>query len=137
MWPAAFVLAAAVVAAGAYGGGSEAAAPAQDFTRIESRLTQIEQRIYTIEAGVRGLEMQSRMAGVNAGRAAPDPEVSLLRTQVDALRLRIAEVECGLLRVDERTLTAAARDVRRRSEAAAADPCRLNADAPLPSPARR
>ena len=137
LWPAVFVLAAAVVAAAAYGGRGEAAAPAQDFTRIESRLTQIEQRIYSIEASVRGLEMQSRLAGVNAGRAAADPEVSLLRTQVDALRLRLSEVECGLLRVDERTLTAAAREMRRRSEAGAADPCRLNPDAPLQSPARR
>lgn len=132
LWPAAFVLAAALAAVATYGGGGGAAAPAQDFTRIESRLGQIEQRIYTIEASVRSLELQTRLAGANAGRpTVPDPEVNMLRTELNALRLRLAEVECGLARVDERTLTAPAREARRKAQAGATDPCRLNADAPL------
>lgn len=132
VWPAAFVLAAALAAAATYGGGGGAANAAQDLTRIESRLSQLEQRIYSIDASVRGLEQQSRLAGINAGRpAAPAPEVSLLRTELNALRLRLAEVECGLARVDERTLTAQAREARRNARGGTADPCRLNADAPL------
>jgi len=132
LWPAAFVLAAAVIAAATYGGRGEAAAPAQDLTRFESRLGQLEQRLYTIESSLRGLEQQSRLAGINAGRPAlPDPEVNMLRTELNTLRLRLAEAECGLVRVDERTLSATAREARRRVQGAAADPCRLNADAPL------
>jgi hypothetical protein len=105
-------------------------------TRIESRLNQLEQRIYSIESSIRGLEQQSRLSGVTAGRSARDPEIGLLRTEVEALRLRLAEVECGLAKVDERTLTAAAREARRKSVGGAGDPCRLDADAPLRLPSR-
>lgn len=136
IWPA-FLLLAPALAAAAYAGrasaaaGGETATAAQDVVRIESRLNQLEQRLYSIEASVRGLEQQSRISGVTAGRPAPDPEVGLLRSDVGALRLRLAEVECGLERVDERTLTAAARDARRRADAGAGDPCRLNPNAPV------
>lgn len=135
-WHTVLLLASALVAGAAYAGapvaGSGEAAPPQDLMRVESRLTQLEQRIYSIETSIRGLEQQARLSGATAGRAARDPEVGLLRTELDTLRLRLAEVECGLTRVDERTLTAAAREARRKSEAAgAADPCRQNADAPL------
>jgi hypothetical protein len=138
--PAVFVLVSALAAALAYAwapasGRGEAAAPSQDTIRIESRLTQLEQRVYSIETSLRGLEQQSRLAGVSAGSTARDPEVGLLRTELDALRRRLAEVECGLARVDERTLTAAARAARRKAEAGAGEPCRLNPDAPLRLPA--
>jgi uncharacterized protein YlxW (UPF0749 family) len=112
----------------------EDAAAAQDTTRIESRLSQLEQRLYGIEVSIRGLEQQSRISGVNSGRS--DPEVTLLRTEVETLRRRVAEVECGLARVDERTLSAATREARRRAGTASGDPCRLNTDAPLQLPTR-
>jgi hypothetical protein len=136
--PAVFVLVSALAAAFAYASGrGEAAAPSQDTIRIESRLTQLEQRLYSIETSVRGLEQQSRLADANAGRTARDPEVGLLRTELDTLGRRLAEVECGLARVDERTLTASARAARRKAEAGAGDPCRLNPDAPLRLPTGR
>jgi hypothetical protein len=114
----------------------EAAAPAQDTTRIESRLSQLEQRLYSIEVNIRGLEQQSRISGITPGRTERDTEVSLLRAEAEVLRGRLAEVECGLAKVDERTLSAAAREARRKSGASASDPCRLNADAPLRLSAR-
>ena len=140
-WPAVLVFVSALAAAVAYAGApvagtGEAAAPPQNVTRIESRLNQLEQRIYSIESSIRGLEQQSRLSGVTAGRSARDPEIGLLRTEVEALRLRLAEVECGLAKVDERTLTAAAREARRKSVGGAGDPCRLDADAPLRLPSR-
>jgi len=110
--------------------GEAATIPPQDVTRIESRLSLLEQRFYSIEASIRGLEQQSRLSGVTTGRDARDPEVGLLRSEVVALRQRLAEIECGLARVDERTLTPAAREARRKSAGGATDPCRLNADAP-------
>lgn len=111
--------------------------PPQDVTRIESRLSQIEQRFYSIETSIRGLEQQSRLSSSTTGNvSARDPEVGLLRAEVEALRLRLAEVECGLARVDERTLTPAAKEARRKSAGRAGDACRLNADAPLRLPAR-
>jgi hypothetical protein len=140
-WPAVLVFVSALVAAAAYAGvpvagTGEAAAAPQNLTRIESHLSQLEQRVYSIESSIRSLEQQSRLSGATAGRSARDPEVGLLRTEVGALRLRLAEVECGLAKLDERTLTAAAREARRKSEVAASDPCRLNADAPLRLPSR-
>lgn len=139
-WQVVLTLVSALAAAAAVYAGApaaprgEAAAPSQDTIRIESRLTQLEQRIYSIETGLRGLEQQLRVSDLSAGRAARDPEVGLLRTDVDTLRRRLAEVECGLAKVDERTLSAATRAARRKAEGA--DPCRLDADAPLRLPAR-
>jgi hypothetical protein len=118
-------------------GAAAATVPPQDVTRIESRLSQLEQRFYSVEASIRGLEQQSRLSGISTGRPASDPEVNLLRAEVEALRLRLAEVECGLAKVDERTLSPAAKDARRRSTAGAAgDPCRINTDSPLRLPSR-
>jgi hypothetical protein len=96
----------------------------------------MEQRFYSIEASIRGLEQQSRLAGSTTARAERDPEVGMLRAEAESLRRRLAEIECGLVRVDERTLTPAAREARRNSTGAAVDPCRLNAGAPLRLPTR-
>ena len=139
VWPAVLVLVSAMAAAAVYADsppapGAGVAAPAQDVIRIESRLTQLEQRLHMMETSLRGVEQQLRLSAT--GRGAGDPEVRLLRSEVESLRRRLAEVECGLARVDERTLGAAARDERRKSGAGAGEPCRLNADAPLNLPAR-
>lgn len=114
-----------------------AAVPPQDVTRIESRLSQLEQRFYSIETSIRGLEQQSRLSDVRTERATRDPEVGLLRADVEALRRRLAEIECGVVKMDERTLTPAAKEARQKSVAGGAgDPCRLNAEAPLRLPTR-
>jgi TolA-binding protein len=105
--------------------------PAQDVTRIESRLSQLEQRFYSMETSIRGLEQQQRLSSITSGRTVRDPEISLLRNEVEALRQRLAEVECGIVKMDERTLTPAAKQARRKSASVADDPCRLNADSPL------
>jgi hypothetical protein len=103
----------------------------QDVTHIESRLSQLEQRFYSMETSIRGLEQQQRLSGITSGRTVRDPEISLLRGEVEALRQRLAEVECGLVRVDERTLSEVAKQGLRKSAVRTSDPCRLNADTPL------
>ncbi|HYG12031.1 MAG TPA: hypothetical protein VD835_18935 [Pyrinomonadaceae bacterium] len=142
-WLAILVLVLVLVAAvAAYTGkpalitGEAATVPPQDVARIESRISLLEQRFYSIETSIRGLEQQSRLSSIAPGRTERDPEVGLLRAEVEALRQRLAEIECGLVRVDERTLTAAAKEARRKSGGSPGDPCRLNADAPLRLPAR-
>jgi len=105
----------------------------QDVIRLETRLNQMEQRFYTLESSVRSLEQQSRASGGGL-RNGSDDEVRLLRSEVDLLQRRLADVECGLAKVDERTLTPAMRAARRR--AAGDDPCRLNFDSPLRSPSQ-
>ncbi|HEY0172454.1 MAG TPA: hypothetical protein VGB98_15640 [Pyrinomonadaceae bacterium] len=127
-----FAAAAAAYALRPAASTGEAATPApQDLIRVESRIGRLEQRFYSVEASIRGLEQQLRAPAAVRGSGARDPEVGLLRAEVESLRRRLADVECGLSRVDERTLTPAAREARRKSSAGNADPCRLDADAPL------
>jgi len=118
-----------------YGGRAEAltgeAALPQDVIRLESRINQLEQRLYAIDINIRGLEHQVRLSAnaPSPARSASDPELLLLRGQVEALRQRLGEVACGLVRVDERTLTPAAREARRKTDSP--DPCRANVNVPL------
>jgi hypothetical protein len=142
-WPVILLLVSLLAAGGiAYKGKSlmrtvEATpSPPQDLTRIESRLSLLEQRFYTMETSIRGLEQQLRLSSSTMARTERDPELRLLRAEVEALRQRLAEIECGLARVDERTLNPAAKEARRKSAGGATEPCRFNADAPLRLPTR-
>ncbi|HLM24837.1 MAG TPA: hypothetical protein VK274_07240 [Pyrinomonadaceae bacterium] len=110
------------------------ATPQQDVIRLENRVNQLETRLYSMESSIRAIEQQSRLAGVNQ-RGLSQEEVARLRAEVQTLQLRVAEDECALARLDERTLSSAMRDARRKS-ATRSDPCRANVDAPLRLPDR-
>lgn len=105
----------------------------QDVIRLETRINQLEQRLYQIDTSIRNIEQQSRIGGASRGVSAQD--VELLRSQIQALQLRLIEDECALARLDERTLSAAMRNSRRQS--GRTDPCRANVDAPLRLPERQ
>lgn len=107
-------------------------APQQDVIRLENRIGQLEQRLFSIETGLRTLEQQSRIAGA-ASRSVSQEDVALLRAEIQALQHRLADDECGLAKLDERTLSPAAR----RKSGAGSDQCRLNFDTPLRLPERR
>jgi hypothetical protein len=110
-------------------------APQQDVIRLDSRVSQLEQRLYTIESSLRNLEQQSRIAGMSGRGAAVTPDdIALLRNEIQNLQVRVMEDECGLAKLDERTLTPAAREARRK--AAGNDPCRMNFELPLRPPSR-
>ncbi|CAN5274677.1 hypothetical protein BH20ACI2_BH20ACI2_01020 [soil metagenome] len=118
------VLAAIVLYNGVYGifGDKEQTVSAQSDIFLSRRIDQVEQRFYQIESRINRIEMESRTA-VSSPRM-PDTrenEIALLRSQVDSLRTRIGEAECGLLKLDERTLPAA-----QRRGATGSDPCRQN-----------
>ena len=106
--------------------------PQQDVIRLENRMNQVEQRLYSMETILRTVEQQSRLAGVNS-RGVNPRDLDLLRTEIQLLQRRVEDDECGLAKLDERTLTAEARNTRRNS---GSDPCRLNANAPLRLPDR-
>jgi hypothetical protein len=141
-WFAALALVAAAVAYGWRAEGSSASAaaapPTQDVSRLESRFNQLEQRFRSIEMSISRLEQQqqSRLSVVTPGPSARGEDGGLLRAEIDALRRRLAEAECGLIRIDERTLTTAASDGRRKAGPGGTDPCRLNTSAPLNLSAR-
>ena len=112
----------------------EPAAP-QDAIRLETRINQLEQRLYMIETSVRTLEQQARIGSATSRGVSPE-EVAALRAALQTLDLRLADDECAIAKLDERTLTPAARTARARS-GARTEPCRLNADAPVRLPERR
>src|SRR5829696_8816826 len=85
------------------------ATPQQDFIRLENRVNQLETRLYSMESSIRTIEQQSRLAGVNQ-RGLSQEEVARLRAEVQTLQLRLAEDDCALARLDERTLSPAMRD---------------------------
>ena len=104
------------------------AAPQQDVIRLEQRMNQLEQRLFSIENNLRNVEQQSRISGSSI-RGVNLEDVARLRLEVQALTNRLAEHECAIQKLDERTLSAAMRTARRKS--AANDQCRQNADAPV------
>lgn len=114
-------------------GANNAPAPQQDVIRLETRINQLEQRLYQFDTSIRNLEQQSRLGGASRGVSAQD--VELLRSQIQALQFRLAEDECALAKLDERTLSAAMRNSRRQSSGRS-DPCRVNVDSPLRLPER-
>ena len=105
--------------------------PQQDIIRLENRITQLEQRLFSIETGLRTLEQQNRITGASSRGVSPE-DLALLRSEIQALQQRLADDECGLAKLDERTLSPA-----RRKAGAGNDPCRLNFDTPLRLPERR
>ncbi len=112
---------------------------AQTDVMLERRLSQVEQRFYYIESRLNQLENQSRYPGILPGSTSTNPaqlgqlrtEIDTLRTQLDSLRSRVGEVECGLLKLDERSLTQAAREARRRANPGTNEPCRTDMSAPI------
>jgi hypothetical protein len=110
--------------------------PPQDVIRLEARINQMEQRLYTIESSVRNVEQQSRIAGATGrGTVSPD-DIVLLRSQIQALQVQLADDECGLAKLDERTLSPAMRDARRKAGVGGSEACRQNFERPLRLPER-
>jgi len=81
------------------------------------------------------MSVADRMAGATQ-RGASQEDITFLRGQLQALQLRLADDECALAKVDERTLSPAMRDARRKT-AVRTDPCRANPDAPIHVPDQR
>jgi chromosome segregation ATPase len=111
---------------------ASAAAP-QDTVNLDRRISLLEQRFYSIESSINRLERQSTLSQRTSAQQSGggEMEVNLLRAEIETLRRRIGEIECGLIKLDERTATPAAREARRKANAAATDPCRYNAEFPI------
>jgi hypothetical protein len=117
-------------------GVNSAPVPQQEVFRLETRINQLEQRLIQIDTSIRGLQQQSRLGAGAASRGVTAQDVEILRTQIQALQIRLAEHECALAKLDERTLSPAMRNSRRQS-GVRSDPCRVNVDAPLRLPERQ
>ena len=100
----------------------------QDVIRLETRVNQLEQRLFSIDSNMRNLEQQLRLV-VSTGRGGGAEDIARLRLELNALQQRLADHECALAKLDERTLTPAMRATRRKS--GTNELCRQNVDAPL------
>ena len=117
-------------------------AEAQTDLLLERRLSQIEERFYLLESRLSRIEQDPSVLPQSPSMR-NDTEISYLRSQIDAqrvqmdaLRMRIGDLECGLARVDERTLTPAARDARRRTQPDGTEQCRADPNVPVKLMAR-
>ena len=110
----------------------------QDAVYLDRRISTLEMRLTTIESSLRSLEQQA-MASQRISPAQPtrDPEVSMLLSEVELLKGRLRVLECGLVHLDERTLSVTAREALKRSSGPSTDPCRLNPETPLQLSPRR
>ena len=110
------------------GGASStnAAAPAQDVMSLDRRISALEQRLYLIESNINQLQQRVQYPQHPPVSPTPtrDPENDRLQSEMSLLQSRLGEVECGLLKLDERTLPAAAR-------AKSNDPCRAQPNTPV------
>jgi hypothetical protein len=105
---------------------------------LDRRISQVEQRFYYLETRINRLESDSRSSSVLSGSSTTNQlqlgqlrtDLDSLRTEMDSLRSRVGDLECGLLKVDERTLSPTARQ-RRRSAQGPNDPCRAEAESPV------
>lgn len=102
----------------------------QRINRMEQQLSSIETRMIRVESASRISPTITPQASETSGA-----EIRLLRSQIELLQTRLAAVECGLLKLDERTLSPAARDARKKSAVSfddrASEHCRLTPNAPL------
>jgi len=113
------------------GKSSSGLAEPQDLGSLDRRISLLEQRFYSVESSITRLQQLAASQRPPVSQpSTSDRELSLMREEIQRLNLRLNEVECGLLKLDERTTTSA-RDSRRSSAAKSGDPCRLNSDAPL------
>ena len=103
----------------------------QDFLRLDNRITQLEQRLFSIETTLRNVEQQVRLASIPS-RSGSQDELGRLRSDVDALQRRLTDYDCALAKLDERTLSPQRRELRRRT--GITDPCRTNSETPLQLP---
>ena len=100
--------------------GSSATAP-QDLNSLDRRISLLEQRFYSIESSISRLQQYvAAQRPVVSQPSTSDRDVSLMREEIQRLSLRVSELECGLVKLDERTTT------RRDPADKPSDPCRLN-----------
>jgi uncharacterized coiled-coil protein SlyX len=105
---------------------SEIKTETQDMGSLDRRISMLEQRFFILESGINRLQQVVVAQRSTQVPSARDPEVALMRQEIEGLKLRLNEIECGLVKLDERTTPAGA-NTRKRDE----DPCRLNPTSPV------
>lgn len=106
----------------------------QDPAGLDRRISLLEQRFYQLESSMNRLQqVVASQRSTGATQNTNDREITLLSQELQRLQLRMTEIECGLVKLDERTLPASA---RRSGEQRSTDPCRATPNTPLRLSAR-
>jgi hypothetical protein len=116
-------------------GNANGAAQQPEVLRLETRVAQLEQRLYMMETSLRNLDQQSRVANSGA-RGVNTTDSAALRAELYVLQQLLVEHECALTKLDERTLAPEIRTARKRT-GAVNNACRTNFDSPLQLPIDR
>src|SRR5580765_1620887 len=105
---------------------------------LSRRVDQIENRFYSPESRLNRVEQEASRPRSSAPSILNpnDSDIQYLRSQIDSLRLRVGETECAILRLDERTLTATARQSRLKAGPKESDKCRVDTAASIQLSAR-
>lgn len=91
----------------------------QELRTLESRVQMLEQRLYSIESSLNRLQTSPQRSPSNS-----DAELILMRNEIQNLNARLADAECAVLKLDQRTIT-------NRAATKPTDPCRLNPTQPV------
>lgn len=123
----------AVMYSGRGAAGNEAAAT-QDPAGLDRRISMLEQRFYSLESSINRLQqVVGSQRSTASTPATNDREITLLGQELQRLQLRMTEIECGLVKLDERTMPA---NARRSGAQRSTDPCRSSPNTPLRLSAR-
>lgn len=110
------------------GNSATAAAEPQDVMSLDRRLSSLEQRFYMVESNISRLQTYlSTQRPPVSQPSTNDRDIILMREEIQRLSLRVNELECGLIKLDERTTPAS----RRNTTDKPADPCRINVNTPI------
>src|ERR1700750_132606 len=98
----------------------------QDPGSLDRRLSMLEQRFYSVESSISRLQqyVATRPSIPHPSTSPNDRELLLMREELQRLTLRVTEIECGLIKLDEQTTPAARRNPTPKSN----DPFPLNPD---------
>lgn len=100
----------------------------QDVSSLDRRLSLLEQRFYSVESSLTRLQqyVAAQRPSVSQPSAA-DREIRLISEEIQRLTRRMIEIECGMIKLDERTTPASRRNAAGKPD----DPCRLNPETPV------
>jgi hypothetical protein len=114
---------------GIFGSSAATTVHAQTDPFLSRRVDMLEQRLYSIESRISSMQTQVAPPMISSIPSTTQNDVNFLRTQIDGMRIRLGEVECGVLKLDERTLAAAQRRANRSGSSS--DRCRDNFGTPI------
>ena len=115
---------------GMFGSSGATTVHAQTDAFLSRRVDMLEQRLYSLESRITSMPTHVQPPLISSIPSTTQNDVNFLRTQMDGMRIRLGEVECGLLKLDERTLTAAQRRTTRTGPSSS-DRCRENFGTPI------